>query len=641
MFKKGSDIMSLWSKLQQTPRQEVAQEWKGTLAEYIDTIVPNRPHSTDTAAQRMWAMIEAAGITGGEIPHYHFFDNILFGVDEHIHAVMQFFKAAAYGLSLKQRILLLVGAPGSGKSTLATALKDGLERYTRTTDGQVFAIDGCPLHEDPLNALPDELWDALKAELNRPGIQRRHLCPACLQRFANTDFADIPVTSVAFSSRGRVGIGTYMPPDPQEATDTDLIGQEDLALLAQYGSGSDPRAYRFDGEFNVANRGMMEFVEMLKAPTQQLYPLLTISQEQQLKTHKFGFMDVDEVVISHTNFTEYHRFAGDKKNEALIDRIYVVQFPYPLQFPDEQKVYQKLWTAPVHTDPHLFEVMAIYATMTRVMVEKGNKDEDKVTDLLDKVLWYGGRGENKTASQRDAYWREQRQLYPHEGLSGLSPRRLIDVLDPLATHASCVPTHKFLMHWVSSLKSDQHMGMTKAEAEHLLALIEGIRNYYNDIAREDLQETFLHAFSDQAETLFKQYIEQITALVNGEKIQDPFTGMWKDPDTKFVRSIEEVIDVTAGQAEKFRSEVLSTLGQYYRAGNTPHWDSYPRLARAIRQRLFRDSRQLLRTTFTSFIPDEKQEEKLKEVKGRLIAERGYCEVCAQALLDYAPQLFQE
>ena len=632
--------MSLWQQLQQVPRTAVAPVWHGTLVDYIDTIIPAHPHSTDTAAQRLWAMVEAAGITPGKISHYHFFDNILFGVDEHIHHVMQFFKAAAFGLSLKQRILLLVGAPGSGKSTLATALKEGLERYTQTEDGQVFAIAGCPLHEDPLNALPDELWDALSAELKRPGMQRRHLCPACQQRFVSTDFADIPVTSLPFSSRSRVGIGTYTPPDPQDASDTDLVGQEDLALLSQYGGGSDPRAYRFDGEFNVANRGLMEFVEMLKAPTQHLYPLLTLSQEQQLKTHKFGFMDIDEVVISHTNFTEYHRFAGDKKNEALIDRMFVVQFPYPLRFPEEERVYQKLWTAPVHTDPHLFEVMAVYATMTRVTVETAKKD-DNISALLDKVLWYGGRGENKTAQQREKYWEEQHQLYPQEGLSGLSPRRLLDVLDPLATTASCVSTHQFLLHWVTSLKSDHHMGMSKTETETLLALIEGIRTYYNDMAREDLQETFLHAFADQAETLFKQYIEQISALVAGEKIQDPFTGEWKDPDTKFVRSIEDTIGVTAMQAEKFRAEVLSTLGQYYRAGNTPHWDSYPRLAKAFRQRLFQDSRQLLRTTFTSFMPDEKQSEKLQDVKARLISERGYCDVCAQSLLDYAPQLFNE
>ena len=633
--------MSLWTKVQSTPTIPVSAPWTGTLAEYVDNILHARPFVLDTAAQRLWHMIEAAGITnpGGDIPQYHFFDNILFGVSAPLHQVMRFFQAAAYGLSLKQRVLLLVGAPGSGKSTLASALKDGLERWTRTEAGQVFAIKGCPMHEDPLNALPDALWEALKVELKQPHLQRRHLCPYCHQELAGTPIESIPVESVMFSSMGRMGIGTYTPPDPQDATDAALLGSEDLSLLREYGSSADPRAYRFDGELNIANRGLMEFVEMLKAPTQNLYPLLTVSQEQQLKTSRFGFMDIDEVIIGHSNFSEYRRFSSDSKNEAMIDRMYVVHFPYPLQFPDEERVYQKLWSAPVHTDPHLFEVMSVYAAMTRVQL--GDDQKDNMVALLDKVLWYGGKGENKTAKQRDAYWREQRQLFPTEGLQGLSPRRLLDVLDPLATSSSCVATHKFINSWVESLRNDHHMGMPKGERERLLSLTEGLRSYYNDIAREDLQETFLHAFADQADTLFKQYMEQIHAMVSGEKIQDPFTGEWHAPDTKFARSIEEGISVSNAVAEKFRTEVLSALSQYYAAGNTPHWDSYPKLAKAIRQRLFQDSRQLLRTTFTSYVPDEKQQTKLQEVRDRLTSERGYCPVCAQALLDYAPQLFKE
>src|SRR5205085_8299530 len=251
---------------------------------------------------------------------YNFFTNELFGLEKTIQQLVEYFSSSARRLEVRKRILLLMGPVGGGKSTIVSLLKRGLERYTRTEAGAVYAIKGCPMHEEPLHLIPDVL---------RPDMQKEYglyiegdLCPVCRQRLRDEfdgEHEHMPVQRIVFSEKNRCGIGTFSPSDPKSQDISELTGSIDLSTIGDYGVESDPRAYRFDGELNIANRGLMEFVEMLKCDEKFLYSLLTLSQEQNIKTGRFAMIYADEVIVSHTNETEYQAFIGNKRSEALQD----------------------------------------------------------------------------------------------------------------------------------------------------------------------------------------------------------------------------------------------------------------------------------------------------------------------------------
>ena len=282
--------------------------WTGTFRDYLGMVI-KQPSLAQRAHARLHTLIKRTGVRvddeGKE--HYAFFEHDLFGIDEPLARVVEYFKAAAMGSDVGRRILLLYGPPSSGKSQLVILLKRGLEAYTQTEEGAVYAIADCPQHEDPLNLMPHPLRQDFQAET---GIHiDGELCPLCalhLREQYQGDIYRVPVKRIFFSEKERLGIGTFVPSDPKSQDISELVGSIDLSTVGDYGSESDPRAYRFDGELNVANRGLMEFIEMLKADERFLYVLLTLSQEKNIKTGRFPLISADECVISHTNETEFN-----------------------------------------------------------------------------------------------------------------------------------------------------------------------------------------------------------------------------------------------------------------------------------------------------------------------------------------------
>src|SRR5947208_15976480 len=265
-----------------------------------------------------------------------------------------------------------MGPVVGSKSTIVNILKRGLEDWTKIDAGAVYAIKDCPMHEEPLHLIPPEL----RGEIERHyGIYiEGELCPQCrynLEHVYHGRHEDVLVHRIVFSEKDRIGIGTFAPSDPKSQDITELTGSIDLSTIGEVGVESDPRAYRFDGELNIANRGLMEFVEMLKTDEKFLYVLLTLSQEQNIKTGRFSMIYADEVVVSHTNEHEYQAFVGNKKSEALQDRIILLRCPYNLRVSEEIRIYEKLLRRSealrnVHLAPTPLRVAAMFAVMTRL-----------------------------------------------------------------------------------------------------------------------------------------------------------------------------------------------------------------------------------------------------------------------------------
>ncbi|MEW6735774.1 MAG: protein prkA, partial [Acidobacteriota bacterium] len=333
MDEKKFDIGQL---LESHRRERERLHWEGTFRDYFELVTTN-PRLAQLSHARVCEMILARGLerinegTRDELARFNFFSQELFGIEEPIARLVEYFKSAAQRLEVRKRILLLMGPVGGGKSTIVTLLKRGLEEWSRTDAGAVYAIKDCPMHEEPLHLIPESLRSEIE---KRYGLYiEGDLCPQCrynLEHVYHGRHEDVLVKRIVFSEKDRIGIGTFAPSDPKSQDITELTGSIDLSTIGEVGVESDPRAYRFDGELNIANRGLMEFVEMLKVDEKFLYSLLTLSQEQSIKTGRFAMIYADEVIISHTNENEYKAFVGNKKSEALQDRIIMIKVPYNL-----------------------------------------------------------------------------------------------------------------------------------------------------------------------------------------------------------------------------------------------------------------------------------------------------------------------
>src|SRR3954471_4598061 len=344
----GNNKFNISERLEGLRRDREALRWEGNFRDYFELVTQN-PRLAQLSHARINDMVHAAGIeklnegTRDEVSRYKFFSAELFGIEEPIARFVEYFKSAAQRLEVRKRILLLMGPVGGGKSTIVSMLKRGLEEWTRDEAGAVYAIKDCPMHEEPLHLIPQEL----RAEVEKHyGIYiEGDLCPQCRYALEHTyggRHEDVRVHPPFFSQKNRVGVRTFAPSDPKSQDITELTGSIDLSTIGEVGVESDPRAYRFDGELNIANRGIMEFVEMLKVDEKFLYSLLTLSQEQSIKTGRFAMIYADEVILSHTNENEYVAFAGNRKSEALQDRIILVKVPYNLRVSQEEHIYYKL-----------------------------------------------------------------------------------------------------------------------------------------------------------------------------------------------------------------------------------------------------------------------------------------------------------
>ncbi|TMB83696.1 MAG: protein prkA [Chloroflexi bacterium] len=628
--------MDLVKRLEEYRDRERGLMWEGTFAQYFE-IASKKTEVGRLSHERIYHMIIDAGVetTRTGEPRYKFFGQEIFGIEKPLQQIVDYFHSAAQRLEVRKRVLLLMGPVGGGKSTIVYLIKRGLEAYSRTEEGAIYAIKDCPMHEEPLHLIPNDLREDVEREFGL--YVEGDLCPHCRYMIDNQyrgRIEDVPVKRITFSEKYRIGVGTFTPSDPKSQDISELVGGIDLSTIGEVGVESDPRAYRFDGELNIANRGIMEFVEMLKTDEKFLYVLLTLSQEQNIKTGRFSMIYADEVVVSHTNEHEYQAFVGNKKSEALQDRIILAKVPYNLRVSDEIKIYEKLLKQSslqnVHIAPYTLRIASVFAVLTRLEPSK-----KAGMSPMKKLRLYDGE-DIEDFKQKDI--KELQEEAVREGMDGISPRYVINRLSNalIKQNVTCINPIDALRALRDGL--DQHTSITREERERYLNFINEARKEYDEMARKEVQRAFVYSYEESARTLLNNYLDNVEAYCNKTRLRDPITDEEMEPDEQLMRSIEEQIGITDNAKRSFREEILIRISSLARKGMTFDYTSHERLKEAIEKKLFADLRDVVKITTSTRTPDKDQLRKINEVVNRLMSEHGYCHVCANEILRYTGSL---
>jgi serine protein kinase len=569
------------------------------------------------------------------------FADELFGMDESIERVVDYFKAAAAGSEVGRRLLLLLGPPSGGKSTLVILLKRGLEEYSHTDAGALYGIQGCPIHESPLHLIPHTL---------RPNFRETYgvdisgeICPYCRMRLEqqyNGDFLQMPVERIFISEAGRSGIGTYAPHDPTTADLADLVGSVDLSKVAEFGDEGDPRAWSWSGAVYAASRGMLEMIEILKVKREFLYLLLTLTQEKNVKVSRFPLIYLDETILAHTNLAEFRKFLQESENEALLDRMVIIQVPYTLNYLDEARIYKKLISsaAPafreVHLDPHVLHAAAVFAILTRL-----HEADDKDQELTKKIRIHASEdveGVNRTDAER------ARQKMPDEGLAGVSPRFVINALSNaiIQSDTRSLTTMDVLLALKDAIENDARID-PKRKRKWIDYLVLARKHFYNRWVKEDVHKALFVSFEQEAQDLLDKYLDEVEATLDSRQIRDPITNEERRPDERFLRSVEEKIHISDSGKQSFRQEVVRKAMGAFKRGEKFTLDSHAQLHDAVQQYLFEQRRDVLRLVSSSSRPDEEVRQKISIVERRLVDEYGYDSHSAREALNYVTTLLAQ
>jgi serine protein kinase len=649
--------------------------WEGSFEEYLE-IVLRHPDVTRTAYQRLFDMIISHGTeevfeNKEKIIRYKFFTEYavrhgdgIYGIDRPLMQLVNAFKSAAKGYGTERRVLLLHGPVGSAKSTIARLLKRGLEDFSRTDTGMLFSFawkngdeswTRDPMHGEPLLLIPPEMRSTILARLNDGRKEEDHLvqikgdlCPFSRYMFNerlarhNGDWTamianEIKVYRLILSEKDRIGIGTFQPKDEKNQDSTELTGDINYRKIAEYGTDSDPRAFNFDGELNIANRGLVEFIEVLKLDVAFLYDLLGASQEHKIKPKKFAQTDIDEVILGHTNEPEYRRLQNNEFMEALRDRTVKIDIPYVTRLKDEIKIYEKDFNPErvrgKHIAPHTIEIAAMWAVLTRL-----EQPKHASLTLLQKLKLYNGKTlpgfteDNVIELKREA---------ANEGMHGISPRYIQDkISNAIVAHPDedCVNPFMVLHELEAGLR--HHSLITSQEQlQHYRELLAVVKEEYEDIVKNEVQRA-IAADEDALSRLCSNYIDNVRAYTQREKVRNRITGNYDEPDERLMRSVEEKIDIPEGRKDDFRREIMNYIGALALDGKRFDYKTNERLQKALELKLFEDQKDTIKlTSLVSNVVDKATQEKIDIVKTRLIRNYGYNESSATDVLTFVASIF--
>jgi len=607
----------------------------------------------------------------------------VFGLDFALMQLVDFLRSAAEGYGTDKRILLLHGPVGSAKSTIARMLKKGVEAYSRTDEGALYSFswmldDRCevspiegntqeaqkshaypsPMHQDPLLLIPREARGDIEHALNENYKPEHHggkiKIAGDLDPFSRKIFDDlmlfydgdwnkviehVRVRRLVLSEKDRVGIGTFQPKDEKNQDSTELTGDINYRKIAMYGSDSDPRAFNFDGELNIANRGICEFIEVLKLDVAFLYDLLGASQEHAIKPKKFAQTHIDEVILGHTNEPEYKRLQSNEMMEAFRDRTIKIDVPYNIRLEDEVRIYRKDFGPErirnMHIAPHTIDVAAMWAVLTRLAPPK-----KAGLTLMQKMKLYNGKA---IPGFTEDSVKELKEEAPREGMDGISPRYIQDKMSNALVSRQAIAEkmiNPFMVLNALENGLDHHSLIDDEELrKQYRELLAVVREEYEDIIKGEVQRA-ISADEEAIKRLCGNYIENVRAYTQKETVENRYTGKSEEPDERLMRAIEEKIDIPESRKDDFRQEIMNYIGALALDGKKFEYNTNARLHKALELKLFEDSRDTIKLkNLVSSVVDDETQEKIDIVKQRLIKNFGYNEASATDVLNYVASIF--
>jgi len=616
-----------------------SKAWRGTLIDYLEKVKED-PGMTRLAHSRIYDMIVSHGmsdITESDDPRskrlykdeslkvYDFFKDEFFGIERTVSQIARYFHSASLKGEESRQVLYLMGPVGSGKSSLVEKLQRGLEGVE-----PVYAIEGCPMFEEPLHLIPRHLRKEFEKML---GVHiEGDLCPTCrfrLKEEFGARYEEFPIATVSFSKRNRKGIGVVPPVDPNNQDTSVLIGSEDISKLDKYSEG-DPRVLELNGAFNVGNRGMVEFIEVFKNETEYLHAMITATQEKFVPAPgRHGTIYVDSVIVAHSNEAEWQKFKADHTNEAILDRIVVVKVPYNLRLSEEVKIYQKILRYSdfrAHVAPHTLEMASMFAVLSRL-------EQTPKCDLVTKLRLYNGEEVIEKGRTKKINVQELREEAKREGLSGISTRFIMKALDnALSESGRCINPINVREALINMIKDQDVADDTRKL--YLEFLQDILHKEYLELLEKEITKAFVYSYQEQADALFQNYLDHAEAYVNKTKVKDRNTREELQPDEGFLKSVEEQIAIIGSAADGFRQEVIAYLWAASRRGERVAYQSYEPLKDAIEKKLMSSVRDMSRVITKARTRDEEQIGKYNTMVKSLL-DNGYCEYCVDVVLKYA------
>lgn len=625
--------------IQEDRASRESKEWHGTLIEYLKKIKEN-PLLCKLAHGRLHDIIIKEGtsnITESDDPRikrlfkdeplklYNFFKDEFFGIERTIAQIARYFHSASLKGEESRQVLYLMGPVGSGKSSLVEKLQRGLEGAD-----PIYAIEGCPMFEEPLHLIPRHLRKEFEKMLGTH--IEGDLCPVCRFRLREEfggRYEEVPVAIVSFSKRNRKGIGVVPPVDPNNQDTSVLIGSEDISKLDLYSEG-DPRVLELNGAFNVGNRGMVEFIEVFKNETEYLHAMITATQEKFIPAPgRHGMVYVDMVIVAHSNEAEWQKFKANHTNEAILDRIVVVKVPYNLRLSEEVKIYQKILRNSdfrAHVAPHTLEIASMFAVISRLELTPK-------CDLMTKLRLYHGEEVVEKGRTKKINVQELREDAKREGMTGISTRFIMKALDnALSESGRCINPINVREALINMVK-DADLS-DDARKQYLEFLQNIIHKEYLEILEKEVTKAFVYSYQEQAESLFQNYMDHAEAYINKTKVKDRNTKEELQPDEGFLKSIEEQIAIIGSAVDGFRQEVIAYLWAAARRGEKVTYQSYEPLKEAIEKKLMSSVRDISRVITKARTRDEEQRQKYDAMAKNLL-DSGYCEYCVDVVLKYA------